>query len=428
MTQAIIDLRMSGCLGTRLAPICDSVARFPRYSFTWSLVKRMSKKARRKSQNVLRLLAYTDESGNTGHDLFNDAQPYFWAGTLLSPVDIQTVGASAHQDWKRTLGVEELHGKDLRLEGIAKIALSLRDFLQVHSCNFVFSKVEKAYHAGTTLAWILLDSDFNQAVSRLHEQSPLFRRMLTLDILHLLTFKDAKDFWTAYQARDVPSFGVILENLQLRLFESDVNERGKELLLDALAWAARHPEEILRKTRDEFDSPNILALGLLLSGINELIPKQSKVVKFVHDEQNQFDRSIRIEYERAKNVTRVGGHHPFSPIRLMKVQNFSCPVEFTSSHTSIGLQIIDPVMWLVKRSEERPEDPLPADCICLLDFVQTNARRADFTHELLIEKTQREYETVMSQPLPPETEAKARSLLNQVEMERLKRMGSSKAD
>jgi hypothetical protein len=387
----------------------------------------MSKKAHRKNENALRLLAYTDESGNTGQDLFNEAQPYFWAGTLLSPVDIQTVGTHAHEDWKRILGVEELHGNNLRFEGIAKIALSLRDFLGVHSCNFVFSKVEKAYHAGTTLAWILFDSDFNRAVSRRHDQSPLFRRMLTLEILHVLTNKDAKDFWSAYQTRNVPLFVVILENLQFRLFESEVNERGKELILDALAWAARHPEEILRKTRDEFDSPNILALGLLLNGINELIPKQSKVVRFVHDEQKQFDRPIQIEYERAKNVTHVG-IHPFSPIRLMKMQNFSCPVEFTSSRTSIGLQIIDAVMWLVKRSEERPENSLPPDCICLLDYVESNARRADFTHELLKEKTQREYDATMSQPLPPETEAKARSLLYQVEMERLKRMGSSKVD
>jgi hypothetical protein len=63
-----------------------------------------------------------------------------------------------------------------------------------------------------------------------------------------------------------------------------------------------------------------------------------------------------------------------------------------------------------------------------LDYVESNARRADFTHELLKEKTQREYDATLSQPLPPETEAKARSLLYQVEMERLKRMGSSKVD
>jgi hypothetical protein len=151
------------------------------------------------------------------------------------------------------------------------------------------------------------------------------------------------------------------------------------------------------------------------------------VVIFVHDEQKQFGRSIVIEYEKGKNVTHMGDH-PFFPFRLIKVQNFTCPIEFTSSHTSIGLQIIDLVLWVLKRSEERPEIPLPEDCSHLLNYVSANARRADFTHDLLVERTQKEYNAVMSQSLPPEVEAKARRLRDQMEMDRLKRIGPPKKD
>lgn len=387
----------------------------------------MSKNFERNLKPGLKLIAYADESGNTGQDLFNDSQPYFWTGSLLSPVDMQIAGEKAHQEWQRALGVKELHGAELRLEGMAKIAIGLRDFLASHSCAFVISKVEKAYHAGTTLAWVLFDSDFNMAVSPRHDHTPLFKRMLSLAILDFLREKDLKAFWVAYQQRDLHSFTTILETLQFRILDVDGDARMKELLLDALAWAARYPGEILRKAADRFDSPNILALGLLLNGINEQLPELSRIVKFVHDEQRQFGSSIMTQYEKGKNVTHMG-EHPFFPFRLVRVKNFSCPIEFASSHTSIGLQIIDIVLWLVKRSEERPEIPLPDNCVRLLDYVSRKTRRADFTHRLLSEKTQRDYNAAMSQPLSPEVEARARLRRDQMEMDRLKRMGPPKKE
>lgn len=375
----------------------------------------------------LKLIAYADESGNTGQDLFNDSQPYFWTGALLSPVDMQIAGRKAHQDWQRALGVKELHGSELRLEGIAKIALDLRNFLASNSSSFVISKVEKVYHAGTTLAWVLFDSDFNMAVSPRHDHAPLLKRMLSLAILDFLREKDLKSFWFAYQKRDLHSFATILETLQFRILEIDGDKRMKELLLDALAWGAQNPGEILRNAGDQSDSPNILAVGLLLNGINEHLPELSRVVKFVHDEQSQFGRSIMSEYEKNKNITHMGDH-PFLPVRLVRVKNFSCPIEFVSSHTSIGLQIIDVILWLVKRTEERPETPLPENCADLLDYVYARTRRADFTHRLLSERTRRDYESAMSRSLSPEVEARARLLRDQMEMERLKRMSRAQSD
>ncbi len=36
-------------------------------------------------------IVYTDESGNTGENLFDTSQPYFWTGTLVSLFDIDNV-------------------------------------------------------------------------------------------------------------------------------------------------------------------------------------------------------------------------------------------------------------------------------------------------------------------------------------------------
>ena len=38
------------------------------------------------------LYAYSDETGNTGNNLFDEEQPYFWTGTLISECDIENEG------------------------------------------------------------------------------------------------------------------------------------------------------------------------------------------------------------------------------------------------------------------------------------------------------------------------------------------------
>ena len=44
------------------------------------------KKRSRKDPATLRnLVGYTDESGNTGKNLFDDAQPYFWTAPKSDP-------------------------------------------------------------------------------------------------------------------------------------------------------------------------------------------------------------------------------------------------------------------------------------------------------------------------------------------------------
>jgi hypothetical protein len=78
----------------------------------------MGKHKKHKGENLNGLFAYTDESGNTGQNLFDEAQPYFWTGTLITNADVDITGQAAHKKWISRLGVPELHGNEL---GIARI-------------------------------------------------------------------------------------------------------------------------------------------------------------------------------------------------------------------------------------------------------------------------------------------------------------------
>ena len=63
----------------------------------------MSKKNKRKT---VPLFAYTDESGNTGQNLFDPAQPYFFTGTLLTKADVDVEGVKLHSELLARLGVK----------------------------------------------------------------------------------------------------------------------------------------------------------------------------------------------------------------------------------------------------------------------------------------------------------------------------------
>ncbi len=55
------------------------------------------------------MFAYTDESGNTGLQLFDIQQPVFSTLTLLTQTDIDPVLAPRHAEWLAQLGVPQLH-------------------------------------------------------------------------------------------------------------------------------------------------------------------------------------------------------------------------------------------------------------------------------------------------------------------------------
>ncbi len=109
-------------------------------------------------------IAYTDEAGNTGNNLFDEAQPYFWTGTLFAQEDLSITGVAVHRDCLQASGIAELHGSALGLSGIDRIAPCLLSFLAEHSLQFLFTRIEKIHLAATKFADTLLDTGVNPDV------------------------------------------------------------------------------------------------------------------------------------------------------------------------------------------------------------------------------------------------------------------------
>jgi len=64
-------------------------------------------------ESKLPLYAYVDETGNTGHNLFDEAQPDFFTAALITKGDFDLTFGQRTRAIAQGLGTQELHGKEL---------------------------------------------------------------------------------------------------------------------------------------------------------------------------------------------------------------------------------------------------------------------------------------------------------------------------
>lgn len=367
------------------------------------------------------IYAYTDESGNTGNNLFDVSQPYFWTGTLLSKIDLDKIVDYTIFECINTLGVTELHANKLGLDRIERIAYKLSRFIDLYVYKFIFTRVEKTHVAGTKFVDTLLDSGINKAVSNLHYGVKYLRLLLAQIIIYNLSPKNRKEFWDIYKTGNVINFRNLLNRLKWNIINKVNDNRAKQLICDAIDWAQENPEVILESARNDLDAPNMIAFSLLVSNIHKILEKDSlKVTRFIHDEQNQFAKTIKELYKMHSRLTFSGS--PFAFITDLKdMDTFQCPIELLESKSSNGLQLIDIALWLIKRYYEKGFDNYE-NCSQLVETIISKNIFLDFSHEQLFSDVFESTQLINSIPLSQKEEANAIQIVRQIEEKRINRM------
>jgi hypothetical protein len=365
------------------------------------------------------LFAYNDESGNTGNNISDNAQPYFWTGTLLSRVDLEEAGTSAIQKWTSIVETAELHGNELGLGRIEKIAEGVLEFLEEQGCRFVFTRVEKRHVASMKLADTLLDSGLNKAVSALHYGNRALRLPLAQAIAECLEEQSQLGFWSVYENGDAKGFCSILQNLKQNIENKIGDQRIRDLLVDTIEWSIEYPELLLEMRRSEMDSPNMVAFALLINSIHKLLEgTEIRVGKFIHDEQNQFAKSMHEMYDGLRRIQQ--SVEPTAWITDIKeVDTYMAPLEFMESRSLVGLQLIDVILWLTKR---RVEGSWPLWGLvrseALLGLIFHRAVISEFSRAQLAYSIAQAQEALYSRPFSPEDEVRAREILQTFEEKR----------
>lgn len=293
-------------------------------------------------------VAFTDESGNTGDNLFDPSQPFFWTGTILMTKQAASAVEESVPRWALTTGVQELHGNELGFRRLDPIANEVHTFLQEYDCKLIFSRVEKYHLAATKFADQVLDSGINEAVSPYDYYSRSSRLGLTHTIAQNLELQERRAFWDAYGIGDAVRFRKVVSSV-LRNLKREFPSRKTTTLIKALSWAKEHPEIFVEPTRSLKDSPNVVALTLLLQTVHKICRENGTRVKdFIHDQQQEFAGPLMQMYDLGKRF--AFSEDPVHRIPTMvEVDTLDCPIKLADSKETPALQLVDIVLWLTKK-------------------------------------------------------------------------------
>ncbi len=368
------------------------------------------------------LEAYSDESGNSGSHIFDDAQPWFWVGTLIATAaNIDRIGASTVGELCRRLDTPELHGTELRLAGIEAIADDLLKVLDGVRARFVFTALEKVHLASTKFVDTVFDSDVNKAVSPLHYGVRGLRMVYAATITECLTRRDQEEFWEAYRTANGDSFRAILHRVDARI-QSRARGRTKEILRDAFAWAIDHPTQVLDFRRARGDAPNMVAFGLMFDGIHAALAGLSaRVRRFVHDEQEEFGREMKAWFDALRSWTGPKGSTAFMT-DLQRIKVIQGDFELGNSKDTPGLQLIDVLLWLYRRSLLDHLRAFPK-ATALLEWVVERTTLQRFSREQMLESARQALDEIAKIPDEQLDHERGRAFLREVEQHRLRRMG-----
>ena len=310
--------------------------------------------------------AYIDESGNTGFNLFDPAQPYFQNAAMSSQVDFDEVFQGRVQRMADRLGVEYLHGFELGVDGVEKIEGDIGKLLEFSQAKFYFAAVNKRDVAAIKFFDAIFDPGENPAASNLGYGIRALKFVLLFKFLYLLDEEDIRLFWDSMTSNPSPkaesNAALAIENALQRI-DSLPDARSRQLVGDVLSWARENIGSssiwTSHKKLRYGHLPNVFTFPKLIASISETARRwDRRTEKIIHDQQSQFGQTLRewhALYERAEpeRIFHLGD----TPIKFGDIRDSK--FEMRDSKTSAGLQVVDIVLWTFARTvSERPLGPM----------------------------------------------------------------------
>lgn len=91
---------------------------------------------------IVGLYGYCDESGNTGLNILDSKQAFFWLAAFLSEYDLNKTAKSDIDNICRVLDVEELHINELGIKRVNSISNMLLKIFERNHCSCVFARID----------------------------------------------------------------------------------------------------------------------------------------------------------------------------------------------------------------------------------------------------------------------------------------------
>lgn len=304
------------------------------------------------------MFAYIDESGHTGKNIFDEAQPWFYYTCALAKEDIDIALKTEFSEMCKKLGVAELHANDLGIEKLKLILPDIQHLVKKHSIRFVFTQVEKKWFALCKFFDAVFDSGENVAAPWTLYNVPGLRHVMLFKIEYIMTQENIQSFWDAILQRDTSIAQSTLQDVlsdALKRVESLPDKRSKEIITDAFQWAIKYPDEFMlnfeKKKEVNLHLPNYPIFSVICKEIYKQSEHWNLPVKIIkHDRQQQILGQLRKSFETSfncdfKKLDFLGQDLSFGGLK---------GADFVSinAQESCGIQLVDIVLWLSKKIHE----------------------------------------------------------------------------
>ena len=373
------------------------------------------------------MFAYVDETGNTGQNLFDDAQPTFITGALITRSNFDVLYRRELQLLAERVGESILHANDLGLGKIEEIASGLLRILKRADARFFLSRLEKRYLATTKIVDTVFDSGENLAVPWHSYNIRPLRLLLVFKIAYILDEDLARSFWQSLMKTDkTQAYSLFVDACQTLLGRVDAlpDARSRQLLSEALEWAIENPDAIYLHSNSKLARyghlPNMVAFTNLLDGIEIQSNIWNRAVKKItHDRQMQFSKSLKYWHEMFSNASPDPLYWPGEEKHVLR-KVFGSEFIMSSADVSPGIQMIDVVIWLFKRVIEGKH--LGENSAPVLRYVFRRARQHDFSFDGVSRQLSELFEQIYSTPMTEEQMEKGQKQLELSESRRQQNM------
>jgi len=384
-------------------------------------------------ESKLPLFAYVDESGNTGKNIFDTAQPDFFTAALVTKGDFDSAWGPRVTAVASKIGASAIHANELGLGRLETVADDLLDVLIDAQAHFFVSRVEKRYLLATKMFDVLFDSGENAAVAWHNYNFRPLKMVLAFKLAHAINEEVAREFWdfilVTKSEEATKRLPAICEKLKT-LLAAIPDARSREILGDGLDWVIKHPEcvhvvQMEQRAAKQGHFPNLVAFLNLLRGLDEHAKSRKKrVARIVHDEQSEFGKML--EYWHGLHANAAP--EPITWVdETWSVQlNAGSDFLIQRDEDSPGIQMADTALWLYGQSLKGKD--LPPSCARFLWFVLQRGFHSDFSFKGANDAIMERWGEVFFGPMEEEKLEAGRQLVARGEVRRRASMEQYEAD
>lgn len=349
---------------------------------------------------------YVDESGNTGKNIFDAAQPDYFTASVISKGDFDALYNQQIRIIASKLGAVAVHANEFGLGKLELIAEDLFLLIQRSGVMFFVSRVEKKYLLATKIFDVLFDSGENAAVAWHNYNFRPLKSILAFKLGHIIDESIARDFWKCLlmprEADARKMLPLICNSLKSRLSRLP-DQRSRDVLGEGLDWIIKHPECVQFATEQQIAKkghfPNLVAFVNLLDGLQGLSLKfKRRVACITHDEQSEFGRSLRSTHSLLVNASPDEIEWFGARYSVQKVPGSR--FEMKRDQDSVGIQMADVALWLYGQFLKGKE--IPQNCGRLLELILQRGWHNDFSFSGVEEQLLASYGDVLFGPMEPE--------------------------